>query len=273
MAFPTFLCFAVRKHKGQLEFKQFNNFESRNQSNIRLITLADQKYNFKDFSWTLISTDDLYYGNSYNGLRCFSPVTNTTDFSHCCPDFMFDHYTHCQIGDYEEVTEELIELGKQKPETNMLGWRGAKTHPLRQIIVDLNDKKDYDTEFIVWDRTNPNKLTCSNHVSLQDHVRKWRYLIDIEGNTYSIRTKYFFFTRRLIFLQEKTHNEWFFEHLKPWEHYVPIKRDLSDLKEKFEHIRQNEILEEQIVENAFNFAINNLTREHALARWNHLLKV
>ena len=44
--------------------------------------------------------------------------------------------------------------------------------------------------------------------------------------------------------------EWFYHDLKPWEHYVPIKKDFSDLKEKVEWLRQNDEEAKRIVNRA-----------------------
>lgn len=34
--------------------------------------------------------------------------------------------------------------------------------------------------------------------------------------------------------------EWYYDILKPWVHYVPVKRDLSDLVEKIEWLKEND---------------------------------
>ena len=34
--------------------------------------------------------------------------------------------------------------------------------------------------------------------------------------------------------------QWFYDRLEPWVHYVPIKRDLSDLEAKVNWLRAND---------------------------------
>src|SRR6266481_1107819 len=89
----------------------------------------------------------------------------------------------------------LLKSVVQSRKQNMLGWRGAASHPNRNILVNLNNNMDIDAEFIRWDRSNPDRLTCVNYVSLPDHPKKWRYMIDIEGAGYSARLKLFFFSK------------------------------------------------------------------------------
>jgi spore maturation protein CgeB len=47
---------------------------------------------------------------------------------------------------------------------------------------------------------------------------------------------------------------WFKKYLKPGFHYVPIKYDLSDLKEKIEWLVNNDTEAKKIAENAMEFA-------------------
>lgn len=268
---PNFHSLLVIKENGQIKFRSLQNHETRNESTTRLIHLADQLYNFPDFDCFMVNTDDKPMGNEFYGLKLFSYSTSTNDFSHTCPDFLFDNWTQVQIGDYESTIRRMSELGDELPNNHLLGWRGAVTHPNRAKMGMFNDKSKYDVEFITGDRTDPNKLTCPNYVSLFDHVRKWRYLIDVEGSGWSARTKLFFFSKRVLFLQDRPFKEWYYEKLEPWVHYIPINRDLSDLDEKLDRLRTESGLEDFIRMNAFEFAKNNLRRINAIERWGELI--
>ncbi len=268
---PNFSSFIFWKDREGLKWVDLHECESRNTSTFRIIQLADQKYNFQSFSPIIVNTSDKKVGDEYSGLRMLSFSTDDENYNNVCPDFIFNHWTEVQIDDYEDTRKNLELLGNEKPETDMLGWRGANTHHNRNFLVRYDDKKDFDVEFIVWDRSNPERLTCTNYVSMEDHVRKWRYLIDIEGHGWSARLKFFFFSKRLLFIQDRPHKEWFFPKLIPWKHYVPVKRDLSDLLENLQKIKQNEELEKEIITNAFNFAQENLTRENAIQKWSEIL--
>ncbi len=53
----------------------------------------------------------------------------------------------------------------------------------------------------------------------------------------------------LLFI-ENDNVEWFYSAMKPWEHYVPIKDDLSDMLEKVQWLRDNDEEAQQIVKRA-----------------------
>lgn len=269
---PHFNALLVTKQNGQLGFKSLQNYETRNESTAKVIAEADRIYNFKNFDWFMVNTDDKDFGGDYQGLRMFSYSTGTDNYDHVCPDWTFDSWTQVQIGDYEETTQHMAGLGALTPLSNVVGWRGAMTHPNRHHLMRFTDRDRYDIEEIRWDRSDPSKLTCVNYVSLLDTVKKWRYLIDVEGNGFSARVKPFLFSKRVLFLQDRPYKEWYYPKLKAWEHYVPLKSDLSDLDENLDKIRNDPALEEHIRFSANDFAQNNLRRQHALERWRYLIE-
>lgn len=262
----------VCKRNGQLLFRSMQNYETRNESTAKQIQLADYLYNFEDFDWVLINTDDMSVGNTYENFKIFSYSTQTDDYSHVCPDFIMDAWPQVQIYDYQNEIRNISLVGDSPPSTNLLGWRGAMSHPNRHHLLRYTDSRFYDIEEIEWDRQNPEKLTCLNYVSLPESVRRWRYLIDVEGRGYSARVKLLLFSKRVLFLQDRPHKEWFYPNMIPWTHYVPVKRDLSDLEEHLRLIRNDVKLEDEIRMQAYQFAINNLQRKHVVERWKTLFK-
>jgi len=57
---------------------------------------------------------------------------------------------------------------------------------------------------------------------------------------------------------------WFYPMLKPWEHYVPVNKDLTDLEEKIEWCKEHDDECKQIAENAKKLVVEKLGREHML---------
>jgi hypothetical protein len=258
--------FFVMKQNDNLIFWNGPGYESRNQSTQRIIQLANEKFNIPNFDVVRVSTEDVA---REEGELKYSTMDN--DYSKVIPCFTFDCWKEVQIPDYTQITQELSRLGDEAPETDLLGWRGANTHPNRQILFKFNDKNLYDVEEIVWNRENPSSLTCSNYMSLTDSVKKWRYIIDVEGVSFSARFKFFLWSKRLVFLQDRPFKEWFWPLLVPWKHYVPVSRDLSDLEEKLMYIKNNPKIEDEIRMNAFSFAKEHLTLDKALERWRDVL--
>jgi hypothetical protein len=262
--------FAIKKQQGKLSAIDFGGYETRNQSTIWLIQKAVELFSVKDFAWILINTSDREAQLFHEGLKVFAYSTMTDNYAHTCPDFVYDHWRQTGLLDYEETRSELSAISS-RPSTDMLGWRGAPTHPARDILVKFDDKTDFDCELIHWDRSDPKNLKARNFISFHDQIERWRYLIDIEGNGYSGRLKLLLNSPRLVFLQERPHKEDFFQHLVPWSHYVPVKRDLSDLRANLAIIKSNPELEKSIIENAREFSLEYLSRASASKRWSDLL--
>jgi hypothetical protein len=262
----------VKKESGKLEFIGGIDFETRNESTARLISMADYLYTFNDFDWVVINTWDKDVCSEMHGYKVLSYCYQGDDNSRCVPDFVFDHWRQTHIFDYNITMREIAEAGLEPPETNLLGWRGAYSHPNRRHLSRFTDPNLYDIQEVQWTRTALDKPSyCSNFVSLVDAARKWRYIIDVEGQGLSGRVKLHLFGRRVLFLQERPFKEWWYPEFEPWVHYVPVASDLSDLEEKLDLIRSDSKLEDEIRFNAYDFAVNNCTRIGALERWGEVL--
>ena len=96
-------------------------------------------------------------------------------------------------------------------------------------------------------------------------------LIDIEGNGYYGRLKHLLWLHRPLLLVDRQHKDFFCEFLKEWGHYIPIKRDLSDLIEKTEWCLTNYDNALIIAENAYKFSNLYLTRDACYAKWNDII--
>jgi len=130
----------------------------------------------------------------------------------------------------------------------------------------------FDCRFIRWDQTDSNTQMPRNFLSLEDQIRKWRFHLDIEGAGYSGRLKLLLSSPRVVLIQKRPFEEFFFPELVPWVHYVPVERDFSDLTRNLEVLRSNPALEANIIHNARQFADRHLTRYAALRRWASMLE-
>jgi len=261
--------FAIKK-SGQVIVENFGGWETRNESSITLIKAAIEKYNIGSFDWILVNTGDASIDYKKANHPLFSYCTDTNDYSFCCPDFAFDHWKQTGLDDYEETRLKITAMN-EPPLTDKLGWRGANTHPNRKILVDTIKSPGLDIEWVHWNRQNPQKLTASNFISFEDQIKTWRYLIDIEGNGYSARLKLLLASPRVVFVQDRPFKDLCFETMKPWEHFVPIRRDFSDLLLMLFYISQNPALEETIKKNARAYSQEYLTRDAAIKKWAELL--
>ena len=106
---------------------------------------------------------------------------------------------------------------------------------------------------------------------MPDLVKTYAILIDVEGYGYSGRLKYLLFSQRPILLVERPHKEYFYEFMKPWIHYIPVNRDLSNLIDMIDWIKKNYKDAEVIAQNALNFAKKYCVRDSAFKQWNKII--
>ncbi|WP_293305015.1 glycosyl transferase family 90 [Pedobacter sp. UBA5917] len=205
------------------------------------------------------------------------------NFYYCCdrkenlhtafPDFIFDHWQQAGIKDFNLTVKEITEASSQAFVNNTMLWIGnVQTHPNRKKIIEYSQQfpeliETYDTcvdQHVIDGKKVP-------YISLADHT-KYKYLIDIEGRGYSGRIKLLLYTKRLLFIQERQWKSYYHFELEPYKHFIPVKNDMSDLIQQIEFIeKQGQAYYENIVNNAFNFAAENLNYESAVKRIQNLL--
>lgn len=75
----------------------------------------------------------------------------------------------------------------------------------------------------------------------------------------------------LVFKQASKYYEHFYNDLVPYEHYVPIERDLSDLVEKIHWAIENDKEAEKIAQNGQKFANEHLLPKNIICYYSYLL--
>jgi hypothetical protein len=77
---------------------------------------------------------------------------------------------------------------------------------------------------------------------LNVELSKYKYQIDFAGagGTTWTGTLEKLAMRGLLFHHETPAKDWYYDSLKAWQHYVPIRTDLSDLKEQFRWAEENQ---------------------------------
>jgi len=96
---------------------------------------------------------------------------------------------------------------------------------------------------------------------LDEHV-KHKYIFILDGNCIASAHQWVFASGSVpIMVTHPDNDYWFKKYLKPGYHYVPVKYDLSDLKEKIEWLVSNDIAAKRIANNAMEFARTILSSE------------
>jgi hypothetical protein len=259
----------VKKERGKLILRDPGGVDWRNPSTFWCIQEADKIYKWQDFPELKIYTGDAEehtdgYAYSRNG-----------SFVNLVPDFHFHQWRNGGFEDYTDFVKKIDKAGRSKAKIHKIGWIGdTVTSPVRRDVHKIADQHTDLFDFIdmKWQPHLDGKTSIpSRFISTPELVTKYGVLIDIEGYGYSGRLKHLLWSHRPVLLVERPYTEYFMPYLKPFEHYIPVKRDLSDLVEKAHWCLNNNTQVAKIAENAYNFACKYLTRESAFAKWNDVM--
>jgi hypothetical protein len=117
------------------------------------------------------------------------------------------------------------------------------------ISYVFRDKKLINNPYLTY--VNPNKL----NLKLKERVpitqqNKYKYLINIEGNSAAYRLGYMLGLESVILHVETKFKLWFEDLLIPYVNFIPIKNDLSDLAEIIKWCKSNDDKCKEISQNA-----------------------
>lgn len=125
------------------------------------------------------------------------------------------------------------------------------------LVQNYKDNDKIDAGFVtasIFDispQEQPYKnLYSQAFVSRSDQLQ-YKYLLNLDGTT-STYPGYLWrlLSNSLVVKQESSHEQWFYPLFKPYEHYVPVKHDLSDLEQVIKWLEANDDRAQQIAENA-----------------------
>lgn len=92
----------------------------------------------------------------------------------------------------------------------------------------------------------------SNKLSLQEQS-DYKYILTLEGHVAAYRLSYELSTQSVILLADSKWKMWYYQFLKPYEHYVPVSENLNNLIEQIEWCRNNDSKCKEIAKNAKKF--------------------
>jgi len=107
------------------------------------------------------------------------------------------------------------------------------------------------------------QIKLTNKLSLIEQS-KYKYLVNIDGHVSSFRLSSELSMGCCILLVESNYKLWFSDFLEPYVHYIPVKKDLSDLMEKIKWCKDNDNKCKEIVENCKKFYKKYLQKEGIL---------
>ncbi|WP_026503655.1 glycosyl transferase family 90 [Butyrivibrio sp. NC3005] len=249
------IVFKYNKKNNKLKIKLYGNVNDRECKTAEMLLAAFEKvhYELNGNIYMRISCHDICRVRNRK-FYTYSRKKNNKNFE-LIPDYNFINWKESGIEDYNILINDILNSSKIDPIIDKLFWIGNPNNNYkRQKLLEMaNDDCRMDIR---------SSLT-SEHVSMNE-LTKFKYLLDIEGISWSSRRKILLFTGRPLFIVEDEWEEFFTDKLVPFVHYIPVKADLSDLTERLDWAENNYKKACEIGHNAQEFAINYLTREKAV---------
>jgi len=168
---------------------------------------------------------------------------------------------------YEGRIQELIDDASTHFETNKVGAFGflqGTTKPGRLNFVKYAQKYPGYFKFI---ETEKYSKDMKGYLSLLDYKRKFKYIIDLPGHTYSTKSYWMLFLKRPMFYVEPILKFNWESNLKPWVHYIPVKRDYSDLLRHYEWAEGHPDEVQSIAANLYKFGAEEMHPTRVLNRF------
>ncbi|MEP9388074.1 glycosyl transferase family 90 [Mesorhizobium sp. KR9-304] len=190
------------------------------------------------------------------------------------PDFVFEGWPEASFENYDAKIAEIVAASDAVPRHDRAIWLGRVMARARSALMAASARDPDAIEAIGTDVTyDPSSHMYRSHMmTMEEQVRLYRYLIDVEGYGYSGRLKMLLHSGRVVLVQDRPYRDFFFDGIEPYRHYVPVARDCSDLAERIEWLRANPSRAAEIAAEARRFAAARLTRKAAIESWAALLE-
>ncbi|XP_070828061.1 protein O-glucosyltransferase 3 [Chaetodon trifascialis] len=156
--------------------------------------------------------------------------------------------THSTLETMRGVTNDLLSVqGNTGPpwinKTDRAFFRGRDSREERLHLVSLSKENPelLDAGITGWFffRDREKHVGKAPLVGFFDFF-KYKYQVNVDGTVAAYRFPYLMLGSSLVLKQDSQYYEYFYSHLKAGTHYVPVKRNLSDLLEKIKWAKEND---------------------------------
>ncbi|KAK3578461.1 hypothetical protein CHS0354_038550 [Potamilus streckersoni] len=123
-------------------------------------------------------------------------------------------------------------------------WRGrdSRQERLDLVVMSRSEPELIDaalTHMFFFPKDDKKYGELVKSISFFDFF-KYKYQINIDGTVAAYRFPYLLAGDSVVLKHDSIYYEHFYKQLKAYEHYIPFKRDLSDLKEKLQWAKDND---------------------------------
>ncbi len=128
-------------------------------------------------------------------------------------------------------------------------WRDLQRIKLCELASNAKNQALFDvglSSIVQLNKNDENEIKTLGY--LKDHksiklINSFKYLIDVDGNSNAWSSLFLKLLSGSIVLKVESvggYRQWYYDRLIPWQHYVPVNKNLSDLQEKLDWLRDND---------------------------------
>ncbi|KAJ8352528.1 hypothetical protein SKAU_G00240040 [Synaphobranchus kaupii] len=181
------------------------------------------------------------------------------------PDVLHPIFSWCGSNDTRDIVMPTYDLTESVLETmgrvslDMMG-RDSRKERLEMVKLGRDHPLLIDaafTNFFFFKHDESLYGPLVKHVSFFDFF-KFKYQINVDGTVAAYRLPYLLAGDSVVLKQDSLYYEHFYSDLRPWEHYIPFKGDLSDLLDKIHWAKEHDHEAKKIAMAGQQFARTNL---------------
>ncbi len=164
---------------------------------------------------------------------------------------------------WEQKKEILFWRGSSTGISSSGSWKDLQRIKLCEIASNSKNQDLFDvglSNIIQLNKGAENEIKILGY--LKDYksiklINTFKYLIDVDGNSNAWSSLFLKLLSSSVVLKvesEGGYKQWYYDRLIPWQHYVPVNKDLSDLIEKMYWLILNDKTSKAIAKNGKKFA-------------------
>ncbi|XP_033209397.1 O-glucosyltransferase rumi homolog [Belonocnema kinseyi] len=187
------------------------------------------------------------------------------------------------LGRWDQHRTSLNKAGLEIPwelKKGIVFFRGSRTSSERDNLILLSRIRPnlVDARYTknqAW-KSEEDTLHAppAAEVALESHCA-YKYLFNYRGVAASFRHKHLFLCRSLVFHVGHEWNEFYYNLMKPWIHYIPVPKDASqsELEELVQFAKDNDEISKKIAHRGRDFIWEKLRMTDVICYWRRLLKM
>ncbi len=165
----------------------------------------------------------------------------------------------CGLTLEDNIRLKLVDLGEKNP--TLLDFKLTRFSKRDKINMETNNFNFHD----------PSKFKFNPVGNQQGLHGRFKYLISVPSYGNDPDLPYFLSLGGLVLKVENDYNTWYDHLLKPYQHYIPVKNDLSNLLAIVKWATTHDETCKKIAKNGYIAYRKFFNRKNVLEYWNYLL--